>query len=141
MGDPAQELVVLARVPADLVDDEACACLRLLAQLEVLRHHLALVALVVRDHAAQEEVGAVEALLRPLRVRQPLVQVGEESEQPDGVDVEHGSGKAFVPGHGVVAREREDVVEALGGELPRAALERVAVPVLAGEMDDHLLPP
>ena len=141
MRDPAQELVVLARVPADLVDDEPRACLGLLAQLEVLRHHLALVALVVRDHTTQEEVGAVEALLRPLRVRQPLVQVGEEREQPDGVDVEHGSGKPLVPGHGIVAREREDVVKALGGELPRAALERVAVPVLAGEVDDHLLPP
>ena len=40
----------------------------------------------------------------------------------------------------VVAGEREHVVEPGRAELPAAALERVPVPVLAGEVDDHLLP-
>ena len=67
--DPANELVVLARVPAGLVDDETGARPHLLAELEVLRHHLALVALVVRDDSAQEEVRPLERRLRPARVR------------------------------------------------------------------------
>ena len=137
--DPAQQLVVLARVPADLVDDEARARLDLLPQLEVLRHHLALAPLVVRDDAAEEEVRPVEPRLRPARVRQPLVHLGEEAEQADRVDVEHRSREPLVPRDRVVAGEREDVVEPLRAELPAATLERVAVPVLAGEMDDHLL--
>ena len=70
-----------------------------------------------------------------------LVHLREEAEQADRVDVEHGSGEPLVPGDRVVAREREDVVEALRAELPAATLERVAVPVLAREMDDHLLAP
>ena len=65
---PAEELVVLARVVADLVDDETGAVLDLLPQLEVLRHHLPLVALVVGDDAAEEEVGLPE---RSLRRRRP----------------------------------------------------------------------
>ena len=45
VAHPAQELVVLPRVPAGLVDDEARTGLRLLAELLVLRDHLALVLL------------------------------------------------------------------------------------------------
>ena len=66
--DPADELVVLARVPADLLDHEAGTGLRLLAELEVLRHHLALVPLVVRDDAAEEEVRASQPRARPALV-------------------------------------------------------------------------
>ena len=137
--DPAQQLVVLARVPADLVDDEARARLHLLPELEVLRHHLALAALVVRDDAAEEEVRPVEPGLGLSLVPQPLVHLREEAQQPDRVDVEHRSGEPLVPRDGIVAGEREDVVESLRAQLPAAALERVAVPVLAGEVDDHLL--
>ena len=112
----------------------------LLAELLVLGDHLALVALVVRDDAAEEEVRLREARVRPALVPQPVVHLGEEAQQADRVDVEDGRGESAVPHHRVVAREREDVVEPGGGELPAAALERVAIPVLAGEMDDHLLP-
>src|SRR6188472_4711588 len=47
--DPAEQLVVLPYVPADLVDHEPRPRVRLSAELEVLRHHLALVPLVIRD--------------------------------------------------------------------------------------------
>ena len=79
--DPADELVVLAGVPADLVDHEARPGLDLLLQLEVLRHHLALVTLVVRDGAAEEEVGAIEALAGRAVVGEALVHLGEQAEQ------------------------------------------------------------
>ena len=138
-ADVAQELVVLARVPADLLDDEAGAGLRLLAELEVLRHHLPLVALVVRDHAAEEEVRAVEAPPRLALVVEARVHVREEAQEADRVDVEDRRGKAPVTHDRVVAGKREHVVEPGRGELPAAALERVPVPVLAGEVDDHLL--
>ena len=137
--DPAEQLVVLAHVPADLVDDEACPRLRLPPELEVLGHHLPLVALVVRDHAPQEEVRLLEPRLRPPLVAQPGVHLGEEVEEAHRVDVEHRRGETAVPGDRVVAGEREHVVESLRGELPAAALECVPVPVLAREVDDHLL--
>ena len=95
---------------------------------------------MVRDDAAEEEIGGVEAHLGVALVRQPLVHRPKEVEQPDRIDVEHRRREPLVPGHRIVAGEREDVVEALRAELPAAALERVAVPVLAGEVDDHLLP-
>ena len=139
-SDVAQKLVVLAGVPADLLDDEARAGLRLLPELEVLRHHLPLVALVVRDHAAEEEVGAVEAPPGLALVVEAGVHVREEAQKPDRVDVEDGRREPFVPGDRVVAGQREHVVEPGRGELPPAALERVPVPVLAREVDDHLLP-
>ncbi len=138
-ADPAEELVVLACVPADLVDHEARARPRLLAQLEVLRHHLALVALVVRDDAAEEEVRPLKPRARYALVRKAGVHLGEEVDEPDRVDVEDGCREALVTHDRVVAREREHVVEARRAELPAAALERVSVPVLAGEVDDHLL--
>ena len=78
---PAQELVVLARVPADLVDREAGAGLDLLPQLEVLRHHLALAPLVVRDDGAEEEVRLVEPRVRPALVAQALVHLREEANR------------------------------------------------------------
>ncbi len=137
--DEAQQLVVLARAPADLVDHEPCSGAQLLLQLEVLRHHLALVPLVIRDDAPEEEVRPVEPHVRPSRVRQPVVHLREEAEQTDRVDVEHRRRDAAVPGDLIVARQREHVVEPLRAELPPAALERVAIPVLAGEVDDHLL--
>jgi hypothetical protein len=110
-----------------------------LRTLQVLRDDLALVALVVRDDAAEEEVGPVEARAGPAVVAEPGVHVGVELEEPHRVDVEYGLGQPFVPRHRVVARHREHVAEALGRELPASALERVAVPVLAGEVDHHLL--
>ena len=61
-------------------------------------------------------------------------------QQPDRVDVEDRCRQAPVTRDRVVAGEREHVVEPLRAELPPAALERVPVPVLAGEVDDHLLP-
>ena len=79
--DPAQQLVVLARVPADLVDDEARAGLDLLPQLEVLRHHLALAPLVVRHDAAQEEVRPVQPSLVLSFIPEAVVHLGEEAEQ------------------------------------------------------------
>ena len=93
-ADPAEQLVVLPRVPARLVDDEARARAHLLAQLEVLRHHLALVPLVVRDDAAQEEVRPLQPRVRPARVRQAGVHLGEEAHEPDRVDVEDGGREA-----------------------------------------------
>ena len=137
--DPAQQLVVLARVPADLVDDEARTRLDLLPQLEVLRHHLTLAPLVVRHDAAEEEVRPVEPRVGRACIRKPLIHLGEEAEQADRVDVEHRRGEPLVPRDRIVAGEREDVVEPLRAQLPAATLERVAVPVLAREMDDHLL--
>ena len=82
-ADPAEELVVLACVPARLVDDEAGACPYLLAQLEVLRHHLALVQLVVRDDAAGEEVRPLKPRARYALVRKAGVHLGEEVDEPD----------------------------------------------------------
>ncbi len=137
---PAQELVVLARVPTRLVDDEASTGPRLLAQLEVLGHHLALVALVVRDDTTQEEVRPLKRRVRSTLVEQAGVHLREQADEPDRVDVEHGGGETPVPDDRIVAGEREHVVEAAGAQLPAATLERVAVPVLAGEVDDHLLP-
>ena len=138
-ADPPQQLVVLAHVPADLVDHEPRARPGLLAELEVLRHHLTLVALVVRHHAAEEEIGAVEAHVGLPGVREPVVHLGEEADEPDRVDVEDGCREALVAHDRVVARQREDVVETHRAELPATALERVSVPVLAGQVDDHLL--
>ena len=140
LSDVAQELVVFPRVPADLLDDEARAGLCLLPELEVLRHDLPFVALVVRDHASEEEVGAVEAPPWLALVLEARVHVREEAQKPDGVDVEDRRGEAPVTHDRVVAGKREHVVEPGRGELPAAALERVPVPVLAGEVDDHLLP-
>ena len=139
-ADPAKELVVLAGVPAGLVDDEAGARPHLLAQLEVLGHHLAFVPLVVRDDPAQEEVRPLERRGRSAHVRQAHVHIGEEADQPDRVDVEDRGGEPTVAHDRVVAGQREDVLEARRAELPAATLERIAVPVLAGEVDDHLLP-
>jgi hypothetical protein len=116
------------------------ACPRLLAQLEVLRHHLALEALVVGDDTAQEEVRPVEPRVRPARIGQALAHLGEEADEPDRVDVEDGGGEAPMTDGRIVAGQREHVVEASRTQLPPATLERVPVPVLAGEVDDHLLP-
>ena len=138
-SDVAQQLVVLARVVADLVDHEARAGPDLLGELLVLRDDLALVQLVIGDHAPEEEVRPVEPLVGPRDV-QAGVHVAVELQQADRVDVEHRRGGAAVPAERVVARQAQDVAEPLGGELPAPALERVAVPVLAGQVDDHLLP-
>ena len=133
-GHPAQELVVLACVVADLVDHEAGAVLDLLAQLEILRHDLTLVSLVVRDDTAEEEVRrSCQSVLTA------LVHVGEHAQQSDRVDVEHGRRDPPVARHRVVARQREHVMKPFRPEFPAAALERVAIPVFAREVDDHLL--
>ena len=137
--DPAQQLVVLARVVADLVDDEPRARRHLLRQLQVLRHDLPLVPLVVRHDAPQEEVRPTQRAVGPPLVVQAHVHLGEHAEEPDRVDVEDRRRMPLVAGHGIVARQTEDVAEPLGAELPAAALERVPVPVLARQVDDHLL--
>ena len=136
--DVPDQLVVLARVVADLVDHEPRAGPRLLGQLLVLGDHLTLVELVVGDHAAQEEVGLLEPFAG-LGDVQSGVHVAVQLEQADRVDVEHGRRRPAVAVERVIARQAQHVVEALGGELPAAALERVAVPVLARQVDDHLL--
>ena len=141
LADPLQQLVVLAGVVADLVHDEPGAVLHLLAQLQQLRHDLVLVALVVRRHRAEEELRALDLSPSvPAVDDRPLVHVAVHAQQADGVDVEDGRRDARVAADRRVAGQGEDVVEPLGGQLPRAALDRVAVPVLAGEVDDHLLP-
>ena len=111
----------------------------LLPQLEVLRHHLALVQLVVRDDSAQEEVGSLEPRVGPAHVGQAGVHVREEADQPDRVDVEDRRREASVTHHRIVAGQCEHVLESRRAELPAATLERVPVPVLAREVDDHLL--
>ena len=136
--DVADQLVVLARVVADLVDHEARARPRFFGELLVLGNDLTFVELVVGDHAAQEEVGLLEPFVR-LGDVQPGIHVAVQLEQADRVDVEHGRRRPAVAVERVIARQAQHVVEALGGELPASALERVAIPVLAGQVDDHLL--
>ena len=80
-SDPPQELVVLACVPADLVDHEARAGLDLLPQLEVLRHHLALAPLVVRDDATEEEIRPVQPSCVLSFIAEAGVHLREEAEQ------------------------------------------------------------
>ena len=70
-----QQLVLLAGVVADLRDDEAGALLDLPGQLEVLRHHLVLVALEVGGSHAEIEIDALD--------------LRQELQQADGVEVEH----------------------------------------------------
>ena len=135
-GHVAQQLVLLAGIPADLADDEPRAMGDLLGQLEVLRHHLALVPLVVVDHRAQEKArrrqGAPAAA-------DAGVHGGEHAQQPHRIGVEHRARLALVAAHREVAGEGENVVEAEAAKLPAAALQGIAVPVLARQMDHHLL--
>ena len=99
-----------------------------------------LVPLVVRHDRPREERRRAQPLALRLVDDEPLVHVGEDAQEPDGVDVEDGARKPPVAGGRVVAGEGEDVLEPERGEVPGATLQGVAVPVLAGEMDDHLLP-
>ena len=73
-------------------------------------------------------------------VLEARVHLREHADQPDGVDVEHGSRMPLVARHRVVTRHAEDIAEPLGAELPAAALQRVPVPVLACQVNDHFLP-
>ena len=67
-------------------------------------------------------------LVEALRTRQQRI-----------ASLEHRLGRAARAGNRKVARHREDVVKALAVQQPRLALERVAVEVLASEVNDHLL--
>ena len=138
-----EQLVHLAGVVADLVDDEGGPGGELGGELEVLRHDLALVALVVVDDGPEEEVGPFHA--RPAAPGSPrfqsLVHVREHLEEADRVDVEDAAGAAAVAVGRVVAGQGEDALEPLAGQLPGVALQAVPVPVLAGEVDDDVLPP
>jgi hypothetical protein len=137
----AQQLVLLARVVADLADHEGSAAAHLERQLEVLGDQLALEALDVGHGAAEEEgMGA--------RVRHPvgggpggghLAELPVEVEEPDRIHVEHGSGQARVPLDRVVAGDGQHRGQAPAQEVPPQALEPVAVPVAAGHVHDDVV--
>ena len=118
--DPAQKLIVLAHVPADLIDDESSARHRFLSKLQILRHDFSLVALVIRHDTSEEEVGRVEVSTRP-RVGQSVVHVGEQCEQADRVEIKNRFRYAAVTLDGIITRQREYIVEIL--RMPASRLD------------------
>ncbi len=138
---PHDELVDLARIVANLVDEEPRAGRDLLLHLEELRNDLVLVELEIGDNRTGEKFCRVEPhrlFRRGARHIEPGVHPAEQREQADRVDVEHRLRAAADAVAGIVAAEHKQVVETLAGEVPRLALQRVAVEILARKVDHHL---
>ena len=138
---PSEELVLPARVVADLGHREIGACADLERELEQLRDEVALEALE-RVHGTAEEQVVGRGIDRPLgdRARDgPLGELAVHREQCDRVNVEHRPGETLEPVDRVVAGHGEDRPEAARQEVPAQALERVPVPVPGGHVDDDLV--
>ena len=138
---PAQELVLLAGVVADLGDDEVRPGPRLEPELEELRDEVALEPLE-RVHGAAEEEVVARWIGRAVRLG-PLhgarAELAQEREERDGVDVEHRLREALEAVDRVVAADREDGGEAARQQVPAQALEPVPVPVARRDVDDDVV--
>ncbi len=66
-------------------------------------------------------------------------QVVVERDQAHGIEVEDRLGEATGPLDRVVAGDGQDVADPPRLELPGERAERVAAPVAAGDVDDHVL--
>ena len=133
---PAQQLVPLPAVVAELRDHEVGPDPGLEVELEVLEDDLGLEALERRDRRPQVEPRGVGLAIRPRLVDEVVV----EREEAHRVDVEHGLRQAAGPLHRMVPGDGEDVADPARLELPGERAERVAAPVAAGDVDDDVLP-
>ena len=123
---PVDQLVPRPRVPAHLRDREPRAGADLEPQLQQLRDEVAFDALEGIDRASGVERRALGC------------EVLEKGQQTDRVDVEHRRREATEALLRVVARQREDVMQALAREPERDALERGTRPIAAREVDDDV---
>jgi L-lysine 2,3-aminomutase len=62
----------------------------------------------------------------------------EQRQEADGIDVKDRLGAAADADARVVAAQDQEIAETLVGQVPGLALQRVAVEILAGEMDHGL---
>ena len=64
----------------------------------------------------------------------------QELQQPHGIDIENRRRLPVITGDRIIPRKRQHVAKAFAGQLPAAAFQRIAIPVLARKMDDDFLP-
>ena len=86
---------------------------------------------------ADEERG-LAADLAPGGQRTVVAQAPRGFDQRSGIDVEHRLGVGLIAGLGIVAGEQQKVTDAERGGAHQVALEREAVSVAAGELQDRL---